>query len=471
MVKRILLLVFSWAVSAPLFAAPIVSYTDEGQIYTGCTSPGTWQQTGSGPNAGSYGTCPSNTYSWRACGSSPATVTVRCFVSSCPAGTTPVAGKCEAPAGASEADKAEAEDKARKKAKSRGLDQTAQDAAGAKARQVMDDFIGAGKTKAESLAAAEWAGEAAALENAHSRVNSTYNTALDAVRACYAANLSGCDSKMEPYYAAAAAVGLDPTKSPTLYGSSNGKNYQYVQLSNGTWDVFEEGTSPTNPGKYIGNQPTISNIQPSTTQTPVPGGQPTTTVTNVATSSPHKAVIDNPYSTTPKITYYDQATGQPVATAQTNPNGTVSCIGNCTGINASNDMAVATVGASSGSSGGTGTGGPVQIGDPTGSVDGSLGGEKSAFNDASETRKTGVNDIGAKGQGNEGGLLSWLWFPTIPATQCSDPSMTVSNWTLTFTGFCEKADWIRQIAAYALYIFTAFSLFNILTGRNTQGDK
>lgn len=465
MLKRILFAFFSWAVSAHAFAACSIvvgSYwTDAYKTYCpGGTATAVGSTGSDSLNASHQCSLPSGiSVQYVACSSSLAFV----WRPSCPSGQTAGPnGVCQSPAGASESQKEQARTKARDAAKALGLDQTAQDAAAAKAEAVMDDFIANGKSFSEALAMAEWAGTAAAAENAASRLQSSYDAAVADTRNCYAAGLSGCDAKMKPYYDAARLIGLDPFKAITLYGtSSDGKKLSFTQLPNGSWDVFDE-TDPKNP-KYQGTFPTISDVSASSNTT-APGSSSTSTAQNVATTSPHKAVINDINSPTPKIDYYDQATGEKVATVTKNPNGTVSCTGQCSGIDSANDLYAATKPGSSGGSG-SGSGGSGSCSGPD--CLGSQPGPNMGFDGSS--LDAGYSDIADKYAALEdydgGGLLSWEYWLDVPVGQCAEPSWSYQGRTFSpFNGmFCSGADVLRQVFAWVLAVITLVISFNIVT--------
>lgn len=87
--------------------------------------------------------------------------------------------------------------------------------------------------------------------------------------------------------------------------------------------------------------------------------------------------------------------------------------------------------------------------------------------DAKATAHKGVFDgIGGKGQSNEGGIFGWAGMPAVPTGSCAAINFGTSAYTTSFD-VCPILDKIRDLAGYALYIYTAWALFGILTGRQT----
>jgi len=125
----------------------------------------------------------------------------------------------------------------------------------------------------------------------------------------------------------------------------------------------------------------------------------------------------------------------------------------------------------------------LEISDKLTSIDDSLNPDEdppdTSFSDAkadydqkADDHKGVFDDIGAKGQGDEGGLLSWSWFPELPsAAACTDAHVTIGGADRVFTGWCDTISMLRDMMGYVLYVLTAFGLFAIVTGRSFGGGE
>lgn len=106
---------------------------------------------------------------------------------------------------------------------------------------------------------------------------------------------------------------------------------------------------------------------------------------------------------------------------------------------------------------------------PTGALpDTSLSTSGTAFADAETAIDNGIKAVGDRAQSNLGGLLSWDWKPDIPTANCQPFTLSFAGKTQTLD-WCDKIAWVRDIFGYALYILTAWGLFNIVTANKREG--
>lgn len=94
---------------------------------------------------------------------------------------------------------------------------------------------------------------------------------------------------------------------------------------------------------------------------------------------------------------------------------------------------------------------------------------KSDYEEKSAAHVKLFDDLGAKGQSDEG-VFSWALLPDLPGGGCTPFTGIVLGRSITID-VCDQVAKIRDIGGYALYFFTAFTLFSIAVGMNSGGRK
>lgn len=109
----------------------------------------------------------------------------------------------------------------------------------------------------------------------------------------------------------------------------------------------------------------------------------------------------------------------------------------------------------------------------TAPADNTLTAEKSTFDTNANNHKQYLDTLGNKAQDTEGGTLTMPLAQPVLQEVCTDPVVTFgaslgSSHTVTFTGFCDSIMKVRAFLQWVLYVFTAYSLFVIVTRRTEE---
>jgi hypothetical protein len=372
--RRFFLFVLLWAgIAAPAFAQTCVGAS-------GCIATIAYGSVLQAPYCQSYANGPiswgGKSYNQYSCTWPPVSGSTQWVPTSagCPTGYQQSGTSCiQTPTGATQSQKNAAKAAARAKAAQDGMDEAAQVAAEVKAEQVMNDWITAGKSEADSLAAATVAGRVGAIENVYSR-HSAESTSMRSTCIASGEFSTACVSAQDTYYGHMTAAGVDPRSPPVFtLDTTAGKKVQYEPNSTG-WDVFELDSS-NRTAKYLGHTPTM-NFSPTDVTEPSFGdpapayvnkGQPVPDPT-----TPPRSVLDAAANPVPvltpahaSITYHSTTTGEIVGRVSQNPDGTTVTTGTVPN-GAANQLAkaLAAAGLTGGGSGGSGSGSCGGTGQP-----------------------------------------------------------------------------------------------------------
>ncbi|GAO35795.1 hypothetical protein SCT_1187 [Sulfuricella sp. T08] len=85
-----------------------------------------------------------------------------------------------------------------------------------------------------------------------------------------------------------------------------------------------------------------------------------------------------------------------------------------------------------------------------------------AINQSATDYKAAIDGISTAGTDSHG--FVWDWSPIIPSATCAPPVINFAGKSIT-VDWCPTVQKIRDFTGYAFYLFTAYSLFGILTAR------
>lgn len=381
--------------------------------------------------------------------------------------------------GATQAQKDQAKQKARDKAKASGLDQAAQDAAAAAAENIMDQWISAGKSEADSLKAAEVGGYVKAIEDIYSRYASESASARTTCQQS-GANSSACNAAWNTYNQHMITAGVDPSRPLTLtLDGDGGKKYSYEMTHNG-WDVFEVNTEKRT-SKYLGTQPSLS-FAPSNT-TAISPGSVSPTADQAASGQPMRdptmpprEVLDRAANPVPvydpaarSITYHNPTTGDFVGRVTKMADGSITTSGSPPS-GAENqlqraiyqsDLSPAWNQAAPGSTGTSDNPTKTDVGQDT-MTDGTASQRDAAYSQWDQ-RTNQIKDSAAP---DTGWSLSFSSVLTNPAT-CTPWTFNVAGKS-TVMDPCPTVDKLRSIFEFAAWFFTALGLWSILMKKSEE---
>lgn len=471
--RRFFLIVLLWAgVAAPSFAQTCVGGS-------GCVATLAYYSTLQAPYCQSYANGPiswgGKNWNQYSCTWPPQSGTTQWVptTAGCPSGYQQSGNQCIViPTGATQSQKDAAKAAARAKAAEQGFDEAARAAAETAANQVMDDWINAGKSEAESLQAATAAGSAAAIENIYSRYASE-NSAVSSTCSTSGPDSAACNAAISTYNSHMIAAGINPDSPPAMSLTNSAGNkvvYQRDPL-NGDWSVYEElpgGFSE----KYLGRTPTL-NFSPTASNEPVFGSVASPGVVNTSTgepvrdpTAPSREILESSAAgvtvlkaSTSTVSYHSPTTGEVVGKVTKQPDGSFVTTGTVPE-GAVNQAARALDGATSGgtSGGSSGAADVVNVSDPGATSYSPSTGLLDAPKNSFLSLFSGVSGTGLS--------HGWSWgFNSLNLTTpaCAPWVITTAGKTISMD-VCPVAEKIRDIGAFVFYFLTVIGLFNIMTG-------